>query len=278
MSIKVVKSRGKSKIVSIRVDYRKDLNQTEPYRPLLRSIKQNPARNNQGRVTVRSRSGPSHRRLYRIVDFSRLDRKNVPGRVESIEYDPNRTAFIMLVVYRDGERRYHLAPTGVKVDDEVIMSESAGLKPGNRLSLKNILPGTEVCEVEMTPAGKGKFGRSAGSKITIMGFDEKYCLLKMPSAEVRKVSKDCYATIGSVSNQDHRNVRIGKAGRNRWLGRRPHVRGSAMNTRDHPYGGGKGKMGLGRRKLKTRSGKVTAGHRTRHRKKPSSRLIVRRRK
>jgi large subunit ribosomal protein L2 len=278
MAIKIVKSRGKSKIVSISVDYSKVLSGAEPYKPLLLPIKKAAGRNQQGRITSRFRANPVHRRLYRLVDFSRLDKKGIPAKVETIEYDPNRTAFLMRVLYADGERRYHLAPEGISVGETIICDNVAPIKIGNRLALKHITPGTEVYEVELVPQGKGKLARSAGSKVTILGFDEKYCILKMASSEIRKVSKEGYATVGVVSNIDHRNIRLGKAGRSRWLGRRPRVRGSAMNTRDHPYGGGKAKAPRGTRRPKTKWGKITGGRKTRKVRKASSRLILERRK
>jgi large subunit ribosomal protein L2 len=278
MPLKIVKSRGPGKRVAIFVDYKKTLTTTEPYKPLLVPIKKRRARNNQGRITVRFRKNPIHRRLYRLIDFSRLDKQDIPAKVETIEYDPNRTAFIMLVCYRDGERRYHLAPEGIKVGDEIICSETAPVKIGNRLPLKNIPPGTEIYEVELVPKGKGKLIRSAGSAGIMLGCDEKYASLKMPSGEIRKVSKECYATIGRVSNLDHRNIRLGKAGRKIWKGFRPNVRGSAMNPRDHPYGGGEGRAPRGTRKPKTKWGKVTGGRKTRRRRNPYSKLIVKRRK
>jgi large subunit ribosomal protein L2 len=278
MALKVVKSRGPGKRVAVLIDYKKVLTTDEPYKPLLVSLKKRTARNNQGRITTRFRKNPYHRRLYRIIDFYRLDKLDIPAKVETIEYDPNRTAFIMLVCYRDGERRYHIAPEGIKVGDEIICSESAPIKIGNRLPLKNIPPGTEIYEIELVPRGKGKLVRAAGSAAILMGCDEKYALIKMPSGEIRKVSKECYATIGRVSNIDHRNVVIAKAGRNVWKGRRPNVRGSAMNPRDHPYGGGEGRATRGTRKPKTKWGKITGGRKTRRKRNPYSKLIVSRRK
>ncbi len=278
MSLKIIKSRGPGKRVTILVDYKKVLTTDEPYKPLLISLKKRTARNNQGRITTRFRKNPVHRRLYRLIDFSRLDKKDILAKVETIEYDPNRSAFIMLVCYRDGERRYHLAPEGIKVGDEIICSESAPIKIGNRLPLKNIPPGTEIYEIELVPKGKGKLVRSAGSAAIMMGCDEKYATLKMPSSEIRKVSKECYATVGRVSNVNHRNIRLGKAGRKIWKGFRPNVRGSAMNPRDHPYGGGEGRAPRGTRRPKTKWGKITGGRKTRRKRNPYSKLIAKRRK
>lgn len=277
MALKVIKSRGPGKRVYILVDYKKVLTSDKPYKPLLVPIKKLPARNNYGRITTRFRSAPYHRRLYRLIDFSSLDKKDIPAKVETIEYDPNRTAFIMLVCYRDGERRYQLAPEGIKVGDEIICSETAEIKVGNRLPLKNINPGTEIFNIEMVPGSGGKLVRSAGSYAVLLGVEEKYAIIRMPSKEIRKIHKECYATVGRVSNSDHINVRLGKAGRNRWKGWRSHVRGSAMNARDHPYGGGEGKTPRGTRKPKDPWGNVTGGRKTRSPRKVSSRFIIQRR-
>ncbi len=277
MPTKVVKSRGPGKRVAVLIDYRKTLTATRPYKALLEPIKQRVGRNVYGRITTRWRANPAHRRLYRQIDFSRLDKRGVPARVETIEYDPNRNAFIMLACYRDGERRYHLAPEGIKVGQTISCGEDAPIKSGNRIPLKALLSGTEIYEIELTPGSGGKLTRSAGATAVVMGFDEKYCILKLSSKEVRKVSKECFGTIGRVSNQDFKNTRIGKAGRNRWKGKRPEVRASVMNPRDHPYGGGEGKTQRGTRRPKTKWGKVTGGHKTRSRRSPYSRLIVQRR-
>jgi large subunit ribosomal protein L2 len=278
MPLKVVKSRGPGKRVAVLIDYKKTLTTDEPYKPLLVPIKKRAGRNNYGRITVRFRANPYHRRLYRLIDFSRLDKKGIVGRVETIEYDPNRTAFIMRVVYRDGERRYHLAPEGIRVGDEIVCDENAEIKIGNRLPLKNINPGQEIYEIEMVPGSGGKLVRSAGSYAVLLGLEEKYAVIRMPSKEIRRIHKDCYATIGRVSNSDHINVVLGKAGRKRWKGWRPNVRGSAMNARDHPYGGGEGKTTRGTRKPKDKWGNVTGGRKTRSPRKVSSRLIIQRRK
>jgi len=278
MALKVVKSRGPGKRVAVLIDYKKTLTTDEPYKPLLVPIKKAAGRNNYGRITIRFRANPYHRRLYRLIDFSRLDKKGIVGRVETIEYDPNRTAFIMRVVYRDGERRYHLAPEGIKVGDEIVCDENAEIKIGNRLPLKNINPGQEIYEIEMVPGSGGKLVRSAGCYAVLLGLEEKYAVIRMPSKEIRRIHKDCYATIGRVSNADHINVVLGKAGRKRWKGWRPNVRGSAMNARDHPYGGGEGKTTRGTRKPKDKWGNVTGGRKTRSPRKVSGRLIIQRRK
>lgn len=278
MITKIVKSKGPAKIVKVFIDKKKIVTAAEPYKPLLVPLKKRTGRNNYGRITTRFRANPYHRRLYRLIDFSRLDKKGVPAKIETIEYDPNRTAFIMLVVYQDGERRYHLAPEGIKIGDEIICAEEGEMKIGNRLPLKNINPGTEIFEVELIPGSGGKLIRSAGSFGVMMGIEGDYALVKMPSGEIRKIHKECYATIGRVSNSAHRLERLGKAGRNRWKGRRPNVRGSAMNPRDHPYGGGEGRTTRGTRKPKDKWGNVTGGRKTRNPRKPYSKLIVQRRK
>lgn len=278
MVTKVIKSRGPGKRVTVLVDKKKFITSDEPYKPLLIALKKRTARNSYGRITVRFRANPYHRRLYRLIDFSRLKKKGILGKVETIEYDPNRTAFIMLVCYRDGERKYHLAPEGIKVGDEIICDENAEIKIGNRLPLKNIPFGTEIFEIELVPASGGKLIRSAGSFGVMMGTENDYALIKMPSGEIRKIHKECYATVGRVSNSMHRLQRLGKAGRNVWKGRKSNVRGSAMTPRDHPYGGGEGKALQGTRKPKDKWGNVTGGRKTRNPRKPSGSLIVQRRR
>jgi large subunit ribosomal protein L2 len=278
MPLRTIKTRGPAKIVKIIVDKKKIVTASEPYKPLLVALKKRTARNNYGRITTRFRANPYHRRLYRLIDFFRLDKKDIPAKVETIEYDPNRSAFIMLVLYKDGERRYHLAPEGIKVGDEIICSENAEIKIGNRLPLKNIPFGTEIFEIELTPRSGGKLIRSAGSFGVMRGLEGNYALIKMPSGEIRKIHKECYATIGRVSNPEHRLERSGKAGRERWKGKRPNVRGSAMTPRDHPYGGGEGKAPRGTRKPKDKWGNVTGGRKTRSPRKPSWSLIVQRRR
>ncbi|MCS7200600.1 MAG: 50S ribosomal protein L2 [Patescibacteria group bacterium] len=278
MVIKTIKSRGPAKIVRVIIDKKKIINSDEPYKPLTVSLKKRSARNSQGRITVRFRANPIHRRILRIIDFSRRDKKDVPAKIETIEYDPNRSAFICLVLYADGERRYHLLAENLKVGDQIICGENVESKIGNRLPLKNINPGTEIFEIELVPFGGGKLVRSAGSAAVLLGFENNYALIKMPSGEIRKIHSECYATIGRVSNVAHRLEKLGKAGRSRWKGRRPKVRGSAMNPRDHPYGGGEGRALRGTRKPKDKWGNVTGGRKTRKKRKPSSKLIVKRRR
>ncbi len=234
-------------------------------------------RNNQGRITMRHIGGGNKKSL-RLVDF-KFDKKEVPAKVEAVQYDPLRTAFVALVVYKDGERRYIVAQKGMKAGDTFVVSEKADLKAGNRLPLKRIPVGTFVNNVEVHPEGGAKLARAAGNFIEVIANDMGYAFLKMPSSEVRKVSENCWATIGEVSNDQHKLRNEGKAGRNRWKGIRPHVRGSAMNPVDHPHGGGEGRMGRGLRRAKTKWGKPSGkGQKTRAPKKYSNVFIVSRRK
>jgi large subunit ribosomal protein L2 len=258
------------------IDYKKETTTGVPHKALLKPLVNNAGRNQKGRITVRHQGG-GNKRLYRQIDFKQ-DKFNIPAKVETIEYDPNRNAFIGLIIYKDGERRYILLPEGLKVGDEIITAEKADIQPGNRLFLKNIPIGTQIHNIELLPRGGGKIIKSAGSAATVMGLEGKYAILKMPSGEVRKILADCYASIGAVSNSEFRTINIGKAGRQRWLGIRPTVRGSAMNPCDHPYGGGEGRQPRGTRKPKTLWGKVTGGHKTRRKTKWSNVLIVQKRK
>lgn len=232
------------------------------YKDFLSSSKNNPkksltsgkkntgARNNRGRITTRFRGG-GNKRNFREIDF-KFNKKDIPAKIETIEYDPFRTAFISLVCYADGERRYIVSPKGVKVGDQFIVSDKADPKVGNRMKLKHIPVGSAVNNVEIKPEGGAKLARSAGNYVEMAALDGEYVHLKMPSGEVRKVLAECFATIGEASNSDHKLVKIGKAGRARHMRRRPKVRGSAMNPVDHPYGGGEGKAGVGRRRLVTK--------------------------
>ncbi|MEK7195350.1 MAG: 50S ribosomal protein L2 [Patescibacteria group bacterium] len=257
------------------VDYG-SLSKIEPYKPLLLRLKSHSGRNSQGRITVRHQGG-GNKRLYRMIDFRQAE-LDVPAKVEAIEYDPYRTAFIARIVYGNGKRAYILAPQGLKVGDAVVSSSEAPLKTGNRLRLKNIPVGYQVHNVELKPGRGGQTARSAGSYAEILANSDGYTDLKMSSGEIRRVLWDCFASIGQVSNPEHNLVVIGKAGRSRWLGVRPTVRGSVMNPVDHPYGGGEGKTQRGTRKPKTLWGKITGGKRTRNKRKWSSRLIIKRRK
>lgn len=247
----------------------------KPYKKLCVSQKKSGGRNNMGRITIRFRGG-GHKKKYRIIDFKR-NKLDVPGSIETIEYDPNRTCRIALVKYADGERRYIMAPQGVKVGDPVISTDKeAEIVPGNAMPLKNIPVGTIIHNIEFSVGRGGQIARTAGSSATLMAKEGRYAMLKMPSGEMRKIFALCRATIGQLGNVEHSNIKIGKAGRTRWLGRRPHVRGTVMNPVDHPHGGGEGKTKGGRIPV-TPWGKPTKGYRTR-RNKRTQKFIVRRRK
>lgn len=233
-------------------------------------------RNNSGKITVRHRGG-GYRQKVRIVDFARTDKKNIPATVKTLEYDPTRTAFISLLAYKDGEKRYILAPEGIKIGQTVMFGEKAEILPGNRLLLKNIPVGTFVHDVELAPGQGGKLARAAGSGILLQNSEGGFALLKMPSGEIRKVKEECSATIGTISNGDWMNVRIGKAGRMRHMGWRPTVRGKVMNPVDHPHGGGEGNNPIGLKYPKTPWGKHALGVKTRSKKKYSNTMIIKRR-
>lgn len=259
------------------INYTKVITEQNPLKALTKGFKRSVGRNHHGRVTTRHKGG-GHKRLFRMVDF-RYDKINIPYTVKTVEYDPNRSGFIGLVTYRDGEKRYILLPKNAKVGDTYITANEAPLVTGNRMPLKAITVGTFVYNVEVKPKGGAKLGRSAGNYIEVIAKDAGYIDLKMPSSEVRKVSEQCFATVGEVSNDENRLVNIGKAGRNRWLGIRPTVRGTAMNPVDHPYGGGEGRQGRGMRRAKSFTGKPTGkGQKSRTPKKYSNKFIVRRRK
>ena len=247
---------------------------TDPKKALTAPLSKSGGRNNRGRITARRRGG-GHKRRYRIIDFRR-DKTGVPGRVESIEYDPNRSAFIALILYADGERRYILAPQGLGVGSAVQSGPDAPIAVGNALPLSRIPIGTMVHNIELNPGQGGRMARSAGAEVQIMARDGERAQLRLPSGEIREVRVECVATIGQVGNVDHGNIVLGKAGRARWLGRRPKVRGVAMNPVDHPHGGGEGKSSGGRHPV-TPWGKPTKGYRTRKRKRKSDACIVRRR-
>ncbi|OGZ05704.1 MAG: 50S ribosomal protein L2 [Candidatus Lloydbacteria bacterium RIFCSPHIGHO2_01_FULL_54_11] len=244
---------------------------------LVRGARKSGGRNNQGRITTRHIGG-GHKTLRRSVDFS-MEKKNISGRVLGVQYDPDRSAFVALVLYKDGERRYVVAHKGLKVGDVIETSEKAPIAAGNRLPLAKIPVGTFVYNVELQPGGGGKIARSAGNFVEVIANDLGYAFLKMPSGEVRKVVETCSATIGVASNDQHKLRNEGKAGRNRWKGKRPHVRGTAMNPVDHPHGGGEGRQGRGLRRAKSKWGKPTGkGQKTRAPKKYSNVFIVTRRK
>lgn len=257
--------------------YRKYLTAAEPYKPLTKGMKRDMGRNSQGRITVRHKGG-GNSKLYRQIDF-KYDKKEMPAFVKTIEYDPFRTGFIALVQFLDGEKRYVLVPKNVKVGNKFIVSENALIETGNRLPLRKIPVGTFVYNIEVRPGGGAKLVRSAGSFAQVIANDAGYTHIKLPSTEVRKVHDNAWATVGTVSNEESRLVNIGKAGRNRWLGIRPTVRGSAQNPVDHPYGGGEQRTGRGLRRLKTRWGKPAGkGQKTRTPKKYSNVFIVSRRR
>lgn len=257
------------------VPYRKYLTASEPHKALTTGFKRGVGRNAFGRITTRHKGG-GHARSYREIDFV-YNKKDIPAKIETIEYDPNRSAFISLVCYRDGERRYVISPKGTAVGSTFVVSETAPLSRGNRTILKNIPVGTFVYNVELRPNAGGKLGRSAGNYIEVVAHDLGFTSLKLPSSEVRKVPSACWASVGEVSNDEHRLRNLGKAGRSRWLGIRPTVRGSVMNPVDHPYGGGEGRQGRGLRRPKTLWGKVTGGRKTRTPKKYSNVHLVTRR-
>ena len=252
-----------------------EITREKPYRPLVKPLRKKAGRNMYGRITVRHRGG-GHPRRYRVIDFKR-DKFDVPARVESIEYDPNRSARIALLLYAAGERRYIIAPLGLKVGDTVVSSkESVEIQVGNATMLANIPLGTLVHNVELYPGRGGQLVRSAGVSAQILAKEGDYVTLRMPSGEVRMVHKRCLATIGRVGNEEHSNIKLGKAGRKRWLGWRPTVRGSAMSPRDHPHGGGEGRAPIGLPGPKSPWGWYTLGRKTR-RNKATDKYIVRRR-
>lgn len=248
----------------------------KPEKSLLAPLPKKAGRNNQGRITVRHQGG-GHKRKYRIIDFKR-NKDGVPGRVATIEYDPNRTANIALIHYADGEKRYIIAPKGLKVGDTVESGPSADIKPGNALPLANIPVGTVIHNIELKPGKGGQLVRAAGAEAQLLGKEKGYAIIRLASGEMRMVREECRATVGQVGNVDHENITIGKAGRSRWLGRRPTVRGSVMNPSDHPHGGGEGKAPIGLKSPVTPWGKPTIGYKTRRKRNPSDKYIIRRRR
>ena len=251
-----------------------EVTRTEPERSLLRPLHKQSGRNVHGRITVRRRGG-GHKRQYRLIDFTR-DKVDIPARVTSIEYDPNRSARIALLVYADGEKRYIIAPLGLQVGDTVMSGKGAEIRVGNALSLERIPLGTLVHNIELYPGRGGQMVRSAGTSAQVLAKEGEYVTVRLPSGEMRLVRKECMVTVGEVGNVDHGNIKLGKAGRNRWLGRRPSVRGSAMSPRDHPHGGGEGRSPIGMPSPKSPWGKKTLGKKTR-RNKATNKYIVRRR-
>lgn len=251
-----------------------EITRSEPLRRLVRELRKRGGRNNLGRVTVRHRGG-GHKRLYRLIDFRR-DKLNIPARVEAIEYDPNRSARIALLLYADGERRYIVAPLGLRVGDTVVSGPNAEVRVGNAMPIRQIPVGTMVHNVELLPGKGGQLARAAGTSAQLLAKEGTYAQLRLPSGEVRLVHENCMATIGQVGNAEHGNIKLGKAGRKRWLGWRPTVRGSAMDPNSHPHGGGEGRSPIGMPGPKTPWGKPAMGVKTR-RNKRTDKFIVRRR-
>ena len=256
------------------IDY-SELSKVAPERSLLAPIKKHAGRNSYGRITVRHHGG-GNRRKYRIIDFKR-NKFDIPATVQTIEYDPNRSAYIALVQYEDGEKRYIIAPVGLKVGDVIISGTGADIKPGNALPLTNIPVGTFIHNIELYPGKGAQLARAAGNMAQLMAREGGMALLRLPSGELRNVPESCMATVGQVSNPEHENVNIGKAGRKRHMGRRPHVRGSVMNPNDHPHGGGEGKSPIGRPSPVTPWGKPTLGYKTRKKHNRTDKYIVKRR-
>ena len=275
MAIKLYKpmtngQRGKSTLIN------EEITTNKPEKSLLVTLTKTGGRNNQGKITTRHIGG-GHKRKYRIIDFKR-NKDGIAGTVSTIEYDPNRTANIALITYADGEKRYIIAPKGLKVGMKIESGVNADIKVGNSLPLENIPEGTLVHNIELKPGKGAQMARSAGSSVQILGREGKYVLVRLSSGEVRKVLGTCRATIGEVGNEDHELVSLGKAGRKRHMGIRPTVRGSVMNPNDHPHGGGEGRAPIGRKGPLTPWGKPALGYKTRKNKKASNKLIVRRRK
>ncbi|GKU84949.1 MULTISPECIES: 50S ribosomal protein L2 [Niallia] len=253
-----------------------EITTSTPEKSLLAPLTRKGGRNNQGKLTVRHQGG-GHKRQYRIIDFKR-DKDGIPGRVATIEYDPNRSANIALINYVDGEKRYILAPKNLEVGLEVMSGPEADIKPGNALPLANIPVGTVIHNIELKPGKGGQLVRSAGTSAQVLGKEGKYVLVRLNSGEVRLILATCRASIGQVGNEQHELINIGKAGRSRWLGKRPTVRGSVMNPNDHPHGGGEGRSPIGRKSPMSPWGKPTLGYKTRSKKNKSDKFIVRSRK
>ncbi len=250
-----------------------EITTSKPEKSLLAPLFKKAGRNNQGKITTRHQGG-GHKRQYRIIDFKR-NKDGVPGRVATIEYDPNRSANIALINYVDGEKRYIIAPKGLKVGDVIESGPSADIRVGNSLPLENIPVGTVIHNIELKPGKGGQLVRAAGTGAQLLGKEGQYVSIRLSSGEVRKVERICRATVGSVGNEDYELIKIGKAGRSRWLGKRPSVRGVVMNPNDHPHGGGEGRAPIGRKSPLSPWGKPTLGYKTRKKKKASSKLIIR---
>lgn len=252
-----------------------DLTTDKPFKKLTKGRSEKAGRGAGNQISVRRRGG-GHKRKYRIIDFKR-NKFDIPGKVETIEYDPNRSANIALICYKDGERRYIIAPNSLKVGDQIISGEKVDVQVGNAMLLKNIPVGTSICNIELTKGKGGQIARSAGGSAQITGSEGKYVIVRLPSGEMRKIYNECIATIGEIGNKDHSNITIGKAGRSRWLNKRPSVRGTAMNPHDHPLGGGEGKTAGGRHPVSP-TGKPTKGFKTRKKNKYSDNMIISKRK
>mgnify|MGYP000491051008 CR=1 FL=1 len=276
MAVKLYKPTSPGRRLHSVTDYSVLSKKEKTPKSLIVSKSKQAGRNNTGKITVRHRGGGANKKL-RIVDFSRSDRKDIPGTVKTVEYDPTRTSFISMIAYKDGVKRFILTPAGLKVGDQVVYSETAEIHPGNRLSLANIPVGSFINDVELIPGRGGKLARSAGSAVLLQNIEGGYAFLKLPSGEIRKVRDTATASIGALSNADWMNVRIGKAGRKRHMGWRPTVRGKVMNPVDHPHGGGEGRNSIGLKYPKTPWGKHAMGVKTRDKKKPSGKFIVKRR-
>lgn len=248
----------------------------KPEKSLVVPLVKKAGRNNQGKLTVRHQGG-GHKRKYRLIDFKR-NKDGIPGKVATIEYDPNRSANIALIHYQDGEKRYILAPHGLKVGMTIVSGPDADIRVGNALPLKNIPVGTVIHNIEMKPGRGGQLVRAAGASAQLLGKEGKYAIVRLASGETRMILQTCRATVGQVGNIEHELIRVGKAGRSRWLGKRPTVRGSVMNPVDHPHGGGEGRAPIGRKSPLTPWGKPTLGYKTRKKNKPSDKYIIRRRK
>lgn len=253
-----------------------EITKSKPEKSLVKGMKSHGGRNNQGKLTIRHQGG-GHKKLYRMVDFKQSDKLGIPAKVVGVEYDPYRTAYIMLVSYADGEKRYHLAPDQIKVGTSIVCQERAEIKIGNRMALKHIPVGYDIHNVELNLGRGGQIVRSAGSKAQVAAIEGEFAQVSLPSGEVRLVSKNCFASIGVVSNIDHGNIKIGKAGRARWMGQRPEVRGKAMNPNDHPHGGGEGNQPIGLPQPRTPWGMPTLGYKTRKRKYSDSMILKDRR-
>lgn len=272
MSIKIYKPTTNGRRGMTSASFEELTKKAKPQKRLLKKLNSKAGRNNQGKITIRHQGG-GHKRNYRIIDFKQRDKANIPGKVVSVEYDPNRTAYIMLVQYNDGDKRYHIAPEGIKVGEEIMTKEKSKAKIGNRMCLKHVPPGYDIHNVELTLGKGGQIIRSAGSKGKVVAIESVYAQVELPSGEVRLINKNCFATIGTVSNIDHSNITIGKAGRKRWMGKRPSVRGKVMNPCDHPHGGGEGNQSIGLKSPMTPWGMPALGFKTRKR-KYSDQMIV----